>query len=197
MHILFLTHYFPPEVNAPASRTFEHARLWTSHGLSSAFLAFQAGVEQRAVFEHGAGDIEKTVADGAQSTGMAAAAGFQSKILGFALLIAPPGGVRQVVNGVPQSWIAGEPSGDGAAFARSPGDGGHAAQICVRWDNRLAAGFRTPPRAAWRGRSCQRLAGTEVSLRGSALAPVRFVRSRREWARQAGCTAYRAAGALL
>jgi len=28
MHILFLSHYFPPEVNAPASRTYEHARLW-------------------------------------------------------------------------------------------------------------------------------------------------------------------------
>lgn len=32
MHILFLTHYFPPEVNAPASRTFEHARLWVRAG---------------------------------------------------------------------------------------------------------------------------------------------------------------------
>lgn len=29
MHILFLSHYFPPEVNAPASRTWEHARRWT------------------------------------------------------------------------------------------------------------------------------------------------------------------------
>jgi len=28
MHILFLSHYFPPEVNAPASRTFEHTRQW-------------------------------------------------------------------------------------------------------------------------------------------------------------------------
>ena len=28
MHVLFLSHYFPPEVNAPASRTFEHARQW-------------------------------------------------------------------------------------------------------------------------------------------------------------------------
>ncbi len=31
MHILFLTHYFPPEVNAPASRTFEHARHWVKN----------------------------------------------------------------------------------------------------------------------------------------------------------------------
>lgn len=28
MHILFLSHYFPPEVNAPASRTYDHARRW-------------------------------------------------------------------------------------------------------------------------------------------------------------------------
>ena len=99
----------------------------TSHGLSSAFLAFQAGIEQRAFFEHGAGDVEKPVADGAQSAGMAATAGLQSKVLGFARLIAPPGGVSQVVNRIPKSWIAGEPSGDGEAFARSVGNRSHAA----------------------------------------------------------------------
>lgn len=32
MHLLFLTHYFPPEVNAPASRTFENARRWVKAG---------------------------------------------------------------------------------------------------------------------------------------------------------------------
>lgn len=32
MRILFLTHYFPPEVNAPASRTFEHCREWAGKG---------------------------------------------------------------------------------------------------------------------------------------------------------------------
>jgi len=32
MHILFLTDNFPPEVNAPASRTFEHAREWVQAG---------------------------------------------------------------------------------------------------------------------------------------------------------------------
>lgn len=32
MHILFLTHYFPPEVNAPASRTYEHAVRWVRWG---------------------------------------------------------------------------------------------------------------------------------------------------------------------
>ena len=32
MHILFLTDNFPPEVNAPASRTFEHCRVWVNAG---------------------------------------------------------------------------------------------------------------------------------------------------------------------
>jgi glycosyltransferase involved in cell wall biosynthesis len=32
MHILFLTDNFPPEVNAPASRTFEHCREWVEAG---------------------------------------------------------------------------------------------------------------------------------------------------------------------
>jgi len=32
MHILFITDNFPPEVNAPASRTFEHCREWVKSG---------------------------------------------------------------------------------------------------------------------------------------------------------------------
>lgn len=32
MRILFLSHYFPPEVNAPASRTYEHCRQWVQKG---------------------------------------------------------------------------------------------------------------------------------------------------------------------
>ena len=32
MHILFLSDNFPPEVNAPASRTFEHCREWMTAG---------------------------------------------------------------------------------------------------------------------------------------------------------------------
>lgn len=32
MKILFLSHYFPPEVNAPATRTFEHCREWVRQG---------------------------------------------------------------------------------------------------------------------------------------------------------------------
>ena len=32
MHILFLSHYYPPEVNAPASRTSESAKVWARQG---------------------------------------------------------------------------------------------------------------------------------------------------------------------
>jgi glycosyltransferase involved in cell wall biosynthesis len=32
MRILFFTHYYPPEVNAPASRTSEHCRAWVQAG---------------------------------------------------------------------------------------------------------------------------------------------------------------------
>lgn len=32
-HILFITHYFPPEVNAPAARAYEHARRWVKNGV--------------------------------------------------------------------------------------------------------------------------------------------------------------------
>ncbi|MGH7773932.1 MAG: glycosyltransferase family 4 protein [Candidatus Binatia bacterium] len=32
MRILFLSHYFPPEVNAPASRTYEHCKQWVEDG---------------------------------------------------------------------------------------------------------------------------------------------------------------------
>jgi glycosyltransferase involved in cell wall biosynthesis len=32
MHILFLSHYFPPEVNAPASRTYENTKRWVKAG---------------------------------------------------------------------------------------------------------------------------------------------------------------------
>ncbi|TKB65784.1 MAG: glycosyltransferase family 4 protein [Nitrospira sp.] len=32
MRVLFLSHYFPPEVNAPASRTYEHCKQWVRDG---------------------------------------------------------------------------------------------------------------------------------------------------------------------
>ena len=33
MKLLFLTDNFPPEVNAPATRTYEHCKEWANHGV--------------------------------------------------------------------------------------------------------------------------------------------------------------------
>ncbi len=35
MRVLFLSHYYPPEVNAPASRTSEHAAVWSADGYAT------------------------------------------------------------------------------------------------------------------------------------------------------------------
>jgi hypothetical protein len=78
----------------------EFAQPGTFHHSSSRFLAFEAGVKRRSIFEHSAGDVEDTVTDSAESVGMAGTAGFQSKIFGFALLIGPSR-IRQVVCGIP------------------------------------------------------------------------------------------------
>jgi glycosyltransferase involved in cell wall biosynthesis len=60
MKIVFLSHYFPPEVNAPANRTYEHCREWVraghevhvitcvpSHPLGVPFAGYRAGWYRR------------------------------------------------------------------------------------------------------------------------------------------------------
>lgn len=60
MKIVFLSHYFPPEVNAPANRTYEHCREWVraghevhvitcvpSHPLGVAFKGYRPGWYRR------------------------------------------------------------------------------------------------------------------------------------------------------
>ena len=51
MHILFLTDNFPPEVNAPASRTFEHCREWVSHGAKVTVITCAPNFPHGKVFE--------------------------------------------------------------------------------------------------------------------------------------------------
>ena len=64
MRILFLSHYFPPEVNAPAHRTFEHCREWVrmghevhvvtcvpSHPAGKPFSGYRRGWHQRETME--------------------------------------------------------------------------------------------------------------------------------------------------
>lgn len=51
MHILFLTDNFPPEVNAPASRTFEHCREWVRDGSQVTVISCAPNFPKGAVFE--------------------------------------------------------------------------------------------------------------------------------------------------
>lgn len=51
MHILFLTDNFPPEVNAPASRTFEHCREWVNAGHSVTVITGAPNFPRGKVFE--------------------------------------------------------------------------------------------------------------------------------------------------
>lgn len=51
MHILFLSDNFPPEVNAPASRTFEHCREWVKAGHNVTVITCAPNFPKGIVFE--------------------------------------------------------------------------------------------------------------------------------------------------
>lgn len=51
MHILFLTDNFPPEVNAPASRTHEHCRQWVKSGVQVTVITCVPNFPTGKVFE--------------------------------------------------------------------------------------------------------------------------------------------------
>jgi glycosyltransferase involved in cell wall biosynthesis len=51
MHILFLTDNFPPEGNAPATRTFEHAREWVNNGHKVTVITCAPNFPEGKVFE--------------------------------------------------------------------------------------------------------------------------------------------------
>lgn len=51
MHILFLTDNYPPEVNAPASRTYEHCREWVKEGHKVTVLTCVPNFPSGKVFE--------------------------------------------------------------------------------------------------------------------------------------------------
>ena len=51
MHILFLSDNFPPEVNAPASRTFEHCREWVALGAQVTVITCAPNFPQGKVFD--------------------------------------------------------------------------------------------------------------------------------------------------
>lgn len=51
MHLLFVSNYFPPEVNAPATRLFEHARQWIREGRSLDILTAVPNFPEGVVYE--------------------------------------------------------------------------------------------------------------------------------------------------
>lgn len=51
MHILFLTDNFPPECNAPATRTFEHAREWAKEGHTVTVITCAPNFPEGVLFE--------------------------------------------------------------------------------------------------------------------------------------------------
>lgn len=51
MNIVFFTHYFPPEGNAPASRTYEHCKRWVAAGHQITVITCAPNVPNGVVYE--------------------------------------------------------------------------------------------------------------------------------------------------
>src|SRR5699024_1916574 len=51
MRILFITDNFPPEVNAPATRTYEHAKVWVAAGHKVTVITCNPNFLQGKVYE--------------------------------------------------------------------------------------------------------------------------------------------------
>ena len=65
MRILFLTDNFPPEVNAPASRTYEHCKEWVKAGADVTVITCAPNFPQGKVYEGYKNKLyQKEVVDG-------------------------------------------------------------------------------------------------------------------------------------
>ncbi|MFG0335911.1 MAG: glycosyltransferase family 4 protein [Maioricimonas sp. JB049] len=88
MRILFLSHYFPPEVNAPASRTYEHCQRWVRDGHEVTVITCAPNCPTGVVFDgyRNAWRSEETI-DGIRVirvwTYVAANKGFAKRIMNF------------------------------------------------------------------------------------------------------------------
>jgi glycosyltransferase involved in cell wall biosynthesis len=114
MHILFLTDNFPPEVNAPASRTFEHCREWVRAGHRVTVITCAPNFPKGKVFDGYRNRFwQKEMMDGIQVirvwTYITANEGFVKRILDYqsfmvmAILVSPfVRGVDVVVGTSPQ-----------------------------------------------------------------------------------------------
>lgn len=63
MKILFLSHYFPPEVNAPASRTYEHCKRWVEAGHDVTVLTCAPNCPHGVVYEGYQNRLRRKVED--------------------------------------------------------------------------------------------------------------------------------------
>ena len=88
MHILFLSDNFPPEGNAPASRTFEHTKEWVKKGHKVTVITCAPNFPEGVVYPGYKNSwYSKTVIDGINvvrvKTYMAANTGFAKRILDY------------------------------------------------------------------------------------------------------------------
>lgn len=68
MHILFVSNYFPPEVNAPATRLFEHARQWVKDGHTVYVLTSVPNFPEGEVYEGYENTLTREVREGIRVT---------------------------------------------------------------------------------------------------------------------------------
>lgn len=88
MHILFLTDNFPPEGNAPATRTYEHAREWVKLGHKVTIITGAPNFPEGKVFEGYSNSwYSKSTLDGIEvrrvKTYITANEGFAKRVLDF------------------------------------------------------------------------------------------------------------------
>lgn len=88
MHILFLTDNFPPEVNAPASRTYEHCLEWIKMGVQVTVITCVPNFPQGKVYEgYRNRPVQKETIDGIRVirvwSYIAANAGFGTRVLDY------------------------------------------------------------------------------------------------------------------
>jgi len=68
VQILFLSNYFPPEVNAPATRTYEHARQWVEDGHTVDVLTSVPNFPEGEVYEGYENRLTEELREGIRTT---------------------------------------------------------------------------------------------------------------------------------
>ncbi len=133
------------EESAPISRGVKvggvlRSRLSVDSGLaemsrltsSGAPLFGVSGLEERLTLEHGAGDGEQAVADGAEGSAVAASPASKGSVLGAADRVALDGDAGPVVYCVAEARMRGQSANHGDGLAGSSGDGRDAGEASER-----------------------------------------------------------------